>query len=215
MYYLFIEVVEERFVVRSKHLFLLFMLVLTACSVQRTFPSDTVQIEDSPVVQIEEFSQPNLNMKVDSNLCLLDEEIVFSFKFVNSDKLLTVATSKKEDYLVCRIGTKDAVELEFPSEKADSWNQFYYSYYLRGGGAENKGLDLDYLSFTIDSLCYEIYHEYAAANEEYSVGFMIIDLGSISENGAADTMTKIQGDNSSILGSLKKLHETKTRESFE
>jgi hypothetical protein len=73
---------------------------------------------------------------------------LFSFKLASSPKTLSVCVSKTQpDYIVYRFGTKDKIKLEFPENKADSWSKFTYSYYLRGGGAENEGMDLNYLSF--------------------------------------------------------------------
>ena len=137
------------------------------------------------------------------NLCTDNEEVLFSFEPANSPKTLSVCISKTQpDYIVYRFGTKDKVELEFPENKADSWNKFAYSYYLRGGGAANEGMDLNYLSFENGGYEYQIYQEYVAEDNTTNVGIKIIDKATNKE-------TDIKGLSNSIEGSLINLRENK------
>ena len=136
--------------------------------------------------------------KYNENLCTEDEEILFSFKAENSDKILSVCISKTaQEYIVYRFGTKEKVELEFPEDKADSWSQFVYSYYLRGGGKENEGMDMNYLMFENGGYEYEIYQEYTAVDESTKVGVRIKDKSTKKETdikGLPDTL------NGSLIG---------------
>lgn len=135
------------------------------------------------------------------NLCIDNEEVLFSFKLADSPKTLSVCVSEiQPDYIVYRFGTKEKIELEFPENKLDSWSKFTYSYYLRGGGAGNEGMDLNYLSFENGGYKYEIYQEYTAEDNMTNVGVKIIDRATNKE-------TDIKGLSNSIEGSLINLRE--------
>lgn len=138
------------------------------------------------------------------NFCTDNEEVLFSFKLENSPKTVSVCVSNTQsDYIVYRFGTKDKVELEFPANKADSWSKFIYSYYLRGGGAENEGMDLNYLSFENGGYEYQIFQEYTAKDNVTNVGIKIIDKATNKETDI------IKGLSNSIEGSLINLRENK------
>jgi hypothetical protein len=110
------------------------------------------------------------------NLCTDDEEVLFSFKLADSPKTISVCISNTQpDYITCRIGTPNNIDLEFPENKEGSWSEFTYSYYFRGGGAGNEGMDLNYLSFEYDGYKYVIYEEYIAENNTKTVGVKTID----------------------------------------
>lgn len=58
--------------------------------------------------------------------------------------------------------------------KCASWKAFEYSFYLRGGGISNEGLDLNYLSFSNGDWQYLIYQEYSAATNSTAFGIRLI-----------------------------------------
>jgi hypothetical protein len=87
------------------------------------------------------------------------------------------------------------IEFEFPAPTMDSWQKFTYSYYLRGGGEENEGLDLNYLCFVFGKYKYVIYETYSAADDKTNCGIKIID-------SRTNERTEIEGDPKSIEGSL-------------
>ncbi|WP_133158853.1 hypothetical protein [Flavobacterium alvei] len=90
---------------------------------------------------------------------------------------MTLCSDKTGKYIVYRFGTKNNIELEYPNTKdKSSWNKFEYSYWLRGGGIENEGIDLNYVAFTIEKTKYVIYDTYFANGEKYEVGIRVIDL---------------------------------------
>ena len=72
-----------------------------------------------------------------------NEKSVFEFETVKG-KRLVIALDTNEKYLVYRYGTEKNIELEFPKKLSTSWNEFQFSWYLRGGGVQNEGLDLNY-----------------------------------------------------------------------
>ena len=129
-----------------------------------------------------------------------NEELLFGF-FTKKGKMLTVSKEKKDAYIVYRFGTRDKVELEFPTDKASSYDEFTYSYYMRPGGPENAGLDLNYLRFENKGFSYEVYDEYGSESPEgkrESVGIRLKDLKSGKEYD-------IKGDPATMFGGLMHL----------
>lgn len=136
----------------------------------------------------------------DDDLRADGEELVFSFELEQSRKV-SVCVSAVHDYIVCRIGTKDNIELVFPESSDNSWDKFTYEYYLRGGGAENAGLDLNYLFFEKDGLHYTVYHEYSAESGDMYVGIRIKNIAT----GKRDEFECVKED--SIKGSLLRFRD--------
>jgi len=130
-------------------------------------------------------------------LCKKNEKLLFSFKLKSNNKRLSICIPKnKQKYIVYRFGTPRKIELEYPNHKnALSWKKFTYSFYFRGGGAGNAGLDLNYLSFKNGNYQYKIYQEYSATSKKTIVG---VKIKILSNN---KTIT-IRGDASSKKGSL-------------
>ncbi|WP_068944982.1 hypothetical protein [Chryseobacterium timonianum] len=106
---------------------------------------------------------------------LPNEEIIYSFETKNGKKVVLVK-DKKDAYIQYRFGNKNKVEMEFPSEKTkDSWKQFSYRSYMRGGGKQNAGMELNYLSFANNGYQYQLYKSYYAEDESYSTGITVTD----------------------------------------
>jgi hypothetical protein len=136
---------------------------------------------------------------VGQSLKLASETLVFSFK-TKKGKTMNLVMGKDEKYLAYRFGTKDKVELQFPETLENTFEQFTYSYYFRGGGAMNAGVDLNHLSFKGDTHKFVIYNQWTAGEDEddegtTSVGIKIIDLSTQKE-------VIIEGIPSSIQGGL-------------
>ncbi|NOS86384.1 MAG: hypothetical protein HOP31_14700, partial [Ignavibacteria bacterium] len=75
------------------------------------------------------------------------ETEIFRFK-TNAGKTAVICKGGDESYLVYRFGTNSKIELQYPAElNESSWELFTYSNYFRGGGMENEGMDLNYLTF--------------------------------------------------------------------
>lgn len=90
---------------------------------------------------------------------------------------MTLCSEKTGKYLIYRFGTKTYVQLEFPKSKDKlSWQEFEYSYWLRGGGAQNEGMDINYLALTIDKAKYVIYDNYYAVGDKHKTGIKVINL---------------------------------------
>ena len=89
--------------------------------------------------------------------------------------------------------------LEFPDESEGGNELFTYSFYLRGGGAENEGMDLNELCFERDGLLYCLYDNYISAQEVHEAFLVIRDA-----NGRIEEIHGLPG---SISGSLVPLRE--------
>lgn len=105
---------------------------------------------------------------------LPNESVVLSFQTTNHKKVV-LAKDVANKYLVYRFGTSDKVEMEYPEKTKASFTKFKYSYYLRGGGVANEGMDLDYLYFYNNRFRYLIYKTYYARDAEYDTGVKVTD----------------------------------------
>ncbi|WP_347218410.1 hypothetical protein [Chryseobacterium sp.] len=116
-----------------------------------------------------------LPLSIWAQYLLPNEEIIYSFETKNGKKM-TLVKDKKDEYIQYRFGNKNKVEMEFPSARTkDSWKQFSYRSYHRGGGKQNAGMDLNYLSFANNGYQYQVYKSYYAEEESYSTGITVTD----------------------------------------
>jgi hypothetical protein len=146
-------------------------------------------------------SESAVTESVDQYLCTENEDILISFPIADSNKIASVCISKNQQgYIVYRFGTKDKIELEYPEQNEDSWKKFTYSYYLRGGGTANEGLDLNYLDFENDGYIYEIYEEYSSENDKTFIGIKVINQKTGEE-------TDLPGDSKGLKGTLISLRD--------
>jgi hypothetical protein len=116
-------------------------------------------------------------LAVHSTVCaqkyvLPNEEVVFHFQTTKGREVYLVK-DRSNAYLVYRYGTKQKIELEYPARTAESWKRFVYSYYLRGGGIKNAGMDLNYLSFSNQGVQYILYHNYYAEGDILELGIRV------------------------------------------
>jgi len=108
-------------------------------------------------------------------LLLKTEEIILSFETKNGKKAV-LAKDKMNLYIVYRYGTTNKIEFEFPDKSKESWLKFKYSFYLRGGGASNDGMDLNYIHFTNKNFKYTIYDTYNVTDMKSNIGIKVTDL---------------------------------------
>ncbi len=123
-----------------------------------------------------------------------NEQLIFGFENQNN-KRLVIAKDKNETYLVYRFGSKDTIELEYPTNKTNAWKKFKFSNYLRGGGKKNDAMDLKYLYFQIDKYKYVVYQEYIAEKNTTSYGIKVINL-------QTKKTTVIKANEKNVKGSL-------------
>ena len=132
-----------------------------------------------------------------SQLVKKNETLIFSFK-TKAGKTAVLASDSDNKYIVYRFGTKDNIELEYPASLDNtSWQKFTYSYYYRGGGKMNAGMDLNYVDFTNNDYNYRIYNEYYSEDDSVSNGILVTDSKS--------NETDIKGINKTVKGSLVEL----------
>ncbi|MGE8556841.1 MAG: hypothetical protein ACN6OB_23200 [Chryseobacterium jejuense] len=104
-----------------------------------------------------------------------NEEVVYSFD-TKAGKKMVLVKDKGNEYIQYRFGSKDRIEMEFPSERTkDSWKQFRYKSYHRGGGKQNAGMDLEYLTFLNKGYTYTLFKSYYAEDGSHSTGVTVID----------------------------------------
>lgn len=104
-----------------------------------------------------------------------NEDVIYSFE-TKSGKKMVLVKDKKNEYMQYRFGTKDRIEMEFPAERTkESWKKFTYNTYHRGGGKQNAGMELEYLSFINNGYTYQLYRTYQAEDESFSAGVTITD----------------------------------------
>lgn len=127
---------------------------------------------------------------------LPNEKVIFSFDTQNG-KTVTLSKEKKGKYLIYRFGTKSKTEFEFPGKSKNSQAAFTYSYWLRGGGVANAGIDLNYVYFTYDNFRYVIYDTYFAEGDKWRLGVKVINL--LSGN-TTDIPGKVKTRKGTLIG---------------
>ncbi len=129
-----------------------------------------------------------------SQLVGSSETPLFSFK-TKGGKTAVLCAGPESSYLVYRFGTNKNIELEFPEVlDGTSWKKFTYSFYFRGGGVQNDGEDLNYITFQNNGYEYKIFSEYYAIGEKTATGIIITDSN--------NKETTIKATGSSVKGSL-------------
>lgn len=134
-----------------------------------------------------------------SSYLMDNETALLEFKTENG-KRLVIAKDTVNNYLFYRFGTPNKIELEYPSDKKNSGNQFKFSYYFRGGEIQNEGVDFNYLYFKKGNYRYVVYQEYTARSKETKYGIKVINL-------KTKETTKIKAKPSTVEGSLGELRD--------
>src|SRR5690606_14985723 len=107
---------------------------------------------------------------------------------------------KDQKYIVYRYGSKNKIELEYPTEKDfSSFKKFEYSGWSRGGGVENSAMELKYLAFTKNGIKYVVYDTYFAEGNKSNAGIKVIE--------SKNKITDLKGLKKSIKGSLSDLKD--------
>ncbi|NNE55167.1 MAG: hypothetical protein HKN32_04040 [Flavobacteriales bacterium] len=122
-------------------------------------------------------------------------------EFITKDKLthLVVLDSNRQ-YLMYRQFRGADFDFEFPENQKDCWEKFYFSWYLRGGGVENEGLDLNYLYFDREAIRYVLSQEYSASEDSTRFGVQLLD----QRTGKKTELNALPG---SVKGDLNPLRE--------
>jgi hypothetical protein len=130
---------------------------------------------------------------------LPNEAVIFSFDTYGGKKV-TLNKDTANKYIIYRFGTGDKIEFEFPGKSRNSWDQFKYSFYLRGGGTQNEGMELNYIYFVNKGFKYIIYDTYFAVENKKEIGIKIINL-------KTRKTTNVKGDVKTRKGTLAEFRD--------
>lgn len=120
-----------------------------------------------------------------------DEVNLFSFQ-TTSNTTISLTLDTLSNTVIFRNGEEKDNEVIVKDKLDDDSVIFTYSYYIRAGGVENEGLDLNYVRFVYKNVEYEIFDEYSAEGETYTVGLRVKNRISIEEyeiNGLYESIT--------------------------
>ena len=137
------------------------------------------------------------------NLCKKHEEVIYTFKLLNSSKVISICKDKENQYLVYRFGTGKKIEFEYPGKlDSSSWKAFELYGLKRFGGKFNAGFGDYSLAFNNNGIKYEIFERWS--DEEESQGTGVI----VTVNGKE---TLLKGSLKSREGSLLRLDDESER----
>ena len=123
-----------------------------------------------------------------------NEALIFSFNTQNGKKVI-LSKDTSNNYIIYRYVCNGKIEFEFPNKLKSSWKDFKYSYYLRGGGVQNEGVDLNYIYFINNNYKYIIYDTSHIIGDKSNIGVKIIDL-------KTNKITNIKGNPKTRKGTL-------------
>jgi hypothetical protein len=103
------------------------------------------------------------------------EELILSFK-TQDGKMLSFCLNKVNQALIFRWGTAQKIDLFYPSNFDQQKLVFTYSFYLRGGGNANEGLDLNYIYFIKDDIKYILYETSHSGDMYSKMGLKLLNL---------------------------------------
>lgn len=130
-----------------------------------------------------------------SCLCKPNEYVVFSFN-TKANKTASLCVSKKvtttSGYLVYRFGTKAKTELTFPTDTLNSFSQFRFAYYYRGGGKQNAAMNVNSLHFDNGDYTYTLHDDWNSEDDHVSKG-IIITNNKTSKGTTIDAKGKVIG----------------------
>jgi hypothetical protein len=106
-------------------------------------------------------------------LCQNNEYAIYSFSTKNN-KTASLSISKNasttQGYLVYRFGTKNKIEMTFPTHTLNSFSKFTYAEYHRGGGKQNAAMSINSLRFTNNDFTYTLYENWSSEDDRYQKG---------------------------------------------
>lgn len=103
------------------------------------------------------------------------EELILSFK-TQDGKILSFCFDKVNQAFILRLGTAQNIDLFYPSDFDKQKLVFTYSFYLRGGGNSNEGMDLNYIYFIKDDIKYIVYETSYSGEKNSRIGLKLLNL---------------------------------------
>ena len=111
--------------------------------------------------------------QLNTQLCKPTEEIIFTFQ-VKNQKWVSVCKEKNGKYLVYRFGKQNKIELQYPAIlDSNSWNQFTFKGYTRGGGKGNAAMHYAFLNFNKNGINYEVYETWDSEDDKEKCGVFV------------------------------------------
>ena len=151
--------------------FLSIILFFSFCAVAQTMTAEEKDLRQS--ADMSSFLAEVKKNKTANCLCKPNEYVVFSFS-TKANKTASLCVSKKlsttTGYLVYRFGTKAKTELSFPSDTLNSFSQFSYAYYSRGGGKQNAAMTLNHFRFTNAGFTYMLFDDWHSEDGQFAKG---------------------------------------------
>jgi hypothetical protein len=108
---------------------------------------------------------------------LENEVVLLSFE-TEQGKSIGLYLDKLEDALFCKLETDQTVDLQYPEKVKKNKNAFTYSYYFRGGGSANEGLELNFVYFIVNDIKYILYETSHYSELKKCIGLKVINLNS-------------------------------------
>ena len=130
-----------------------------------------------------------------------NETVIFSFTTKNK-KEVAIVKNNANNKVFYRFGTKAKSEFQFPATNSKPSQKLTYSFYLRGGGVANEGMELNYVYFINDNFQYIIYDTYYSVDNRQNIGVKVIDL-------KTKKTSDIQGDIKTRKGTLTDFRDNK------
>ena len=151
------------------------------------------------------YANPNNKVSLSDRLCGANEQIIISFRTVTNKRTVSLCADTSGKYLVYRFGTKDHIELQFPSKlDASSWKQFHYMAEWRFGGKANAGFGDLKISFRNFDTEYRIFENWNDEDNSKDNGLEV--------EPSYTKARRLMIDKTSVIGTLMRLNDYKTIE---
>lgn len=111
-------------------------------------------------------------------LCKRNEYVVFSF-LTRNNKVASLCVSKalttSIGYLIYRFGTTAKTEFMFPADTLNSFSQFTFAHYSRGGGKQNAAMYVSSFRFTNGDYTYTLHDNWNSEDDRTTKGVDVIN----------------------------------------
>jgi len=133
------------------------------------------------------------------SLCKENEQVIINFKLINSKKSVSLCKERNGKYIVYRFGSKDKIELEYPTSLDESsWKVFKLYGEKRFGGKANAGFGDYTINFINNKVEYQILEIWDDEQATKEIGIKVIMDGRI---------TLLKGDFKTKDGTLLRLDD--------
>jgi hypothetical protein len=142
----------------------------------------------------------NTNLQAQTLYLQMHEQAMFSFKTTDY-KTISLNKDLLKNCLIFRMGNDEAVLLQYPEKAEDKEMKFTYSFYLRGGGEANEGMELNYIYFILNGIKYVIYENAHWSEKQKNVGLKMIEM-------TTSKTTSLIANSATVKGNLMQFRNT-------